>query len=73
MANDDARFSRSSEPQHFLGKCDAELAVAMPETMKLDLEAAAHLEGTTGSGLLRRLASDYLYGRLTQVKRMLER
>lgn len=45
----------------------------MPDEMKRDLEAAAHLEGTSASGLLRRLASDYLYGRLSQVKRMLVR
>jgi hypothetical protein len=67
-----ARFSRPTE-QHFLGKCDAELAVSMPEEMKADFAAVAAISKTTPTELARRVLSDFLYGRLAQVQRIVSR
>lgn len=67
-----ARFSRPTE-QHFLGKCDASIELAMPDEMKADLAAVAAIQKTTSTELARRVLSDFLYGRLAQVQRTLSR
>ena len=74
MSNDAPGLLSRSGESHFLGKCDAELAVPMPETMKADLAAVAHLmEGKSPAELARTVLSDFLYGRKAQVARIVNR
>lgn len=74
MTEDRARYSRSGE-SHFLGKCDDSIEVAVPNAMKADLAAVAHLMDPpmTPSELVRLLLSDFLYGRKVQVQRIVGR
>jgi hypothetical protein len=74
MSTDDhaPRFSRPTET-HFLGKCDSELAIPVPTEMKDHLAAIAALNRTSPAELARRVLSDFLYGRLAQVQRIVDR
>jgi hypothetical protein len=72
QAESRARLSRPAAT-HFLGPCDAEQAVPMPQRMKEDLNAVAHVVGKTGAELSREVLSDYLYGRKAQVQRIVSR
>lgn len=71
MSGDAARLSRSGET-HFLGKCDEELAVSLPASMKADLAAVAALMSPprTASEMARMVLSDWMYGRKAAVQRI---
>ena len=70
----DARFARGSTT-HPLGKCGEAVECSMPAQMKADLTAAGCCMNPpiTASELLRMLASDYLYGRMSIVRNILSR
>ena len=69
---DDTKFSRSDEG-HFLGKCDERIEVPVPTQLKDDLAVAAHFRSMSSAQLAREILSDWLYGRVAAVKRVLNR